>query len=284
MLILDHITKSFGKTTVLHPLSIQIENGMFGLLGPNGAGKTTLMRILTTILEPTSGRVQYGSVHWGDKDKARQLIGYLPQKFSFYSNSKVVELLEHIAVLKGVEAPKESVQKVIKEVNLEEHSHKKMGNLSGGMVRRVGIAQALLGKPRIIIVDEPTAGLDPEERIRFRKLLKSMGKNSVVIISTHIVEDIEATCDHCAILYNGKILKSGSISEISSLAEGKVWGQVIDRDNYYNLDENAGIIASHAEGDQYRLRILASECPKNGTPLKSNLEDSYLYAMRNLEL
>lgn len=279
-LIIDRLVKKYDKHTALNGVSLEITPGMYGLLGPNGAGKTTLMRVLTTLLPATGGEIRLGSVNWKQADDVRRITGYLPQKFALYKHIRVEEVLDHVAVLKGVGDRKGEIETILEQVNLTEHRKKKMGQLSGGMVRRVGIAQALLGDPRIVVVDEPTAGLDPEERIRFRRLLRSLGRDKIVLISTHIVEDIEATCDRAAILYKGRLVEQGSIERLGGLATGKVWVLTVPQQDFYEVAEAYDVIASHRLGDRYRLRILADTPPPGAVCAAPTLEDGYLYAMR----
>lgn len=280
-LILDKVTKDYGKFRALDNVSLQVEPGMFGLLGPNGAGKTTLMRILTTLITCTSGNIRYGKLDWTKPNDIRNIIGYLPQKFSMYKQIKVREALLHIANLKGIRSEREKkVDEILDKVNLVEQKDKKISQLSGGMIRRVGIAQALLGNPKIIIVDEPTAGLDPEERIRFRKLLRQLGKDSIVIISTHIVEDIESTCDRAAILYKGKLLAEGAVNHLGGIAKGYIWEKEVDKEDYYALSESLNIISNHQKGDKYRLRILSEKPIEGGQLVEPTLEDGYLLLMK----
>ncbi|SEN39846.1 ABC transporter ATP-binding protein [Lihuaxuella thermophila] len=283
VLRISGLVKDYGKQRALNHVDLVIEPGMFGLLGPNGAGKTTLMRILTTLITPTEGTVQYGDLNWKDASSVRKIIGYLPQKFSVYKQIRVDEALKHIAVLKGVEKIENTVQSVLDKVNLTEHARKKIGQLSGGMLRRVGIAQAILGNPKIIVVDEPTAGLDPEERIRFRKLLRSLGKDSIVIISTHIVEDIETTCQKVAILHTGNVIKEGSAEEIARAAEGKVWETTVSQDEFYDLADEWEVLSSYKREDRVEARILSDVPPPDAKPVAATLEDGYLYLMKSRE-
>ncbi|PKM47539.1 MAG: ABC transporter [Firmicutes bacterium HGW-Firmicutes-8] len=280
ILKLRNISKNYGNFPALQNVSLEIVSGMFGLLGPNGAGKTTLMRILTTLIPATTGKISFRNIDWGKPQEVRQMIGYLPQKFSLYKHIKVREALNHIAVLKGLQSNREKlVDSVIEKVNLTGQKDKRIGQLSGGMIRRVGIAQAILGEPPIIIVDEPTAGLDPEERIRFRKMLRQLGKESIVIISTHIVEDIEATCDQAAILHKGKLLAHGDLNSLSEIAKGKIWDMSVPLDEYYCISEKWNVISSHRISDMYRLRILSDTPPNGANPTVPSLEDGYLYLM-----
>ncbi|MFD2169656.1 ABC transporter ATP-binding protein [Tumebacillus lipolyticus] len=278
---LANVSKNFGKVKALEDISLTIPVGMFGLLGPNGAGKTTLMRILTTLLTKSEGHISFGDINWDMTQKVRGLIGYLPQNFSLYKQMRVEEVLNHLAVLKGLQKNRgELIEQVLQQVNLSEHKRKKIGQLSGGMIRRVGIAQAILGNPSIIVIDEPTAGLDPEERIRFRKLLRQLGEHSIVIISTHIVEDIESTCDRAAILNRGKLIAHGQIRELGALAAGKVWTLEVTQERYYEVIDSLQVISSHRVGDGYQIRFLADVPPAEAISVSTTLEDGYLHLMR----
>lgn len=278
---LSHVSKKYNKFPALSDVSLELIPGMFGLLGPNGAGKTTLMRILTTVIPLTTGSINYGSTDWRNPEEVRRIIGYLPQKFSLYKHIKVNEALNHIAVLKGIVINRTKiVDSVMEQVNLQEYKNKKIGELSGGMIRRVGIAQAIMGDPRIIVVDEPTAGLDPEERIRFRRFLHQLGKESIVIISTHIVEDIEATCEKAAILHKGMLLAQGDINSLSGIARGKVWKISVPLQEYYEISAKWNVISSQRFDDLYHLRILADTPPKGADCVAPSLEDGYLYLMK----
>lgn len=279
---IDKISKSFGKFKALDEVSLVIEPGVYGLLGPNGAGKSTLMRILTTLQNADSGQIRYGNVTWDRQYDVKSMIGYLPQKFSMYKHVKVREALEHVALMKGVNTDRKSiVQHVLQQVNLEDVSEKKIGQLSGGMIRRVGIAQAILGDPKIILVDEPTAGLDPEERIRFRNILQTLGGSSVVIISSHIVEDIETICEKAAILHRGKILTQGSVEELKKLAQGKIWTCLLDKEEFVKRQQELKIIAQNGSQGQFRLRLLGDTPPVVGAQQEEpTLEDAYFYCMK----
>lgn len=214
MIKIENVSFKYKKRQVLNSINLEIDSGVYGLLGPNGAGKTTLIRCITEILHPYKGTII-----------APNSIGYCPQKFGFFKQLTVYETLEYFAALK--EIPKKLHQKTIMEciekVNLTEQREKKMGSLSGGMIRRVGIAQALLGDPKLIIFDEPTAGLDPEERLRFRNILSHIQKDSTVLVSTHIVEDVVTSCDHILVLNNGSVVSNSTPEELRNLASGKVF-------------------------------------------------------------
>lgn len=278
-LVLNNINKKYGRYTALEDFSLKIRTGMFGLLGPNGAGKTTLMRILATLLTPTKGNITLGHINWSKPQEVRKIIGYLPQKFSLYKNISVSEALEHIAILKGIKgSTKETVTSVIDAVNLKEHGNKKIGQLSGGMIRRVGIAQAILGQPKILIVDEPTAGLDPEERIRFRTILRDIGKDTIVIISSHIVEDIQSICEKVLVLNKGKIIHHGDVKEICQISKGKIWTFSIDEGDYPKLAKDKHIISSSFEKNRYHLKVYTESKPSNDAQsVDPSLEDSYFY-------
>ncbi|MFC5402601.1 ABC transporter ATP-binding protein [Cohnella soli] len=275
------VSKTYGKNPALNNIHLNIQRGMFGLLGPNGAGKTTLMRILTTIIPANKGEITFGRYSIKQENEFKSIVGYLPQSFSIYKQIKVDEALQHIAVLKGLKHNiRQKVNEVLEQVNLLEHQHKKIAQLSGGMIRRVGIAQALLGEPQILIVDEPTSGLDPEERIRFRKILRQVGNQSIVIISTHIVEDIETTCDQAAIMFNGNVLIQGNIRDISQAAAGKVWETTVTPEQFHNIPYDWNVISSYREEDSYRVKTLSEIQPENGKMLSPSLEDGYLYLMK----
>jgi ABC-2 type transport system ATP-binding protein len=284
-LAINKVTKKYGSFTALHEVDLKIEPGIFGLLGPNGAGKSTLMRILTTLQPADSGSIEYNGISWDKQHLVRDMIGYLPQKFSLYKHLKVKEALTHIAVLKGVQDQRDTlIQNVLRQVNLEEHQDKKIGSLSGGMVRRLGIAQAILGNPQIIVVDEPTAGLDPEERIRFRNILQTLGRSKIIIISSHIVEDIETVCEQAAILMRGKILLQGSIQELRQLAEGKIWTIQLPREEFLRRQNEWKIIRQSAQDDLFTLRVASDERPSpSAHSEKPTLEDAYFYFMQRAE-
>ena len=225
------LTKNYGKKTALSEVSLSIPQGMFGLLGPNGAGKTTLMKVLTTLLKKTDGEVTVCGIPIENSRQIRNITGYLPQDFSMYGNMNAYEALDYLAVLSGMSRNERKIKvpEMLEKVNLLEKKKTKIRSMSGGMKRRLGIAQAIIHDPKVIIVDEPTAGLDPEERIRFRNLLCEIAKDRIVLLSTHIVGDIEATCENIAVLNQGKICFDGHVSDLLSLVEGKVYSAEIGR-------------------------------------------------------
>ena len=281
---ISHLTKDYGKFRALDDITFHIPGGMFGLLGPNGAGKTTLMRILTTLLRPTSGDVQIGSFDLlRDPGKIRQRLGYLPQDFGFYRTLNAFEMLEYIATLKNVPTGqrKEQVQAVLAEVNLLAEAHRKVGTFSGGMRQRLGIAQALLGQPDLIVVDEPTAGLDPEERIRFRNLLARLAEQRTVLLSTHIVADIEASCSGLAVLNRGRLVFCGSPAALIERARGAVWQVDAPVERWQDLETRYPILSTRALNGRIQARLLADHPPlTNAQPVEPGLEDGYMAVMR----
>ena len=269
----------------LSSVSINIGNGMFGLLGPNGAGKTTLMRIICGILEQSYGKVWINGLDTQKKREELQgLIGYLPQEFGSYENMTAHEYLHYQAILKNITdaaTREERVTYVLKAVHMEERRHEKIGSYSGGMKQRMGIALILLHLPRILVVDEPTAGLDPRERIRFRNLLVELSRERVVIFSTHIIEDISSSCNQVAVLNRGRLRYLGRPSDMTLQAEGHVWQFKIPSDEFGKFVEDHLVVHHMSEGDQVRVRVISESRPRdnavNATP---NLEDAYLWLLR----
>jgi ABC-type multidrug transport system ATPase subunit len=282
---IQSLTKVYNRNTrALDGIDLKIPNGMFGLLGPNGAGKTTLMRILAGILRPTSGTIQTGQID-GTTDAGRQaikeILGYLPQELGLYPDLTAREFLDYIGILKGLNerrARARRVDELLEVVALSDVAKRKLKTFSGGMKRRVGIAQALLNDPQLLIVDEPTAGLDPEERIRFRNLLSDLGGDRTVILSTHIVEDIAQTCRNLAILSQGKVLFQGTTSGLIDAARGKVWTVTTDGPK---PDGDLTVVSTlHlADSAQYRVVGDTSFIP-GAQPADPSLEDGYIWLMR----
>lgn len=278
---IDSLSKSFKRHLILNQVSLEIKPGLFGLLGPNGAGKTTFMRIIATILRPDEGEIRFNGIDWSkNPDQVRKMLGYLPQDFGLFRNITARESLEYIGSLKGI--PKKhlyfEIKKVLEEVNLQEYENKKVGGFSGGMRRRLGIAQAILGEPKLIMVDEPTAGLDPEERIRFRNLLKRLGnQNRIVFLSTHIVEDIQATCEQIAVLNKGKAQIFNSTAELAKIAHDKVWKLTVNEDEFNEIEKNYKIISSNMTERGIDLRILSNIKPNNDAlSVDPSVEEGYL--------
>jgi len=280
-LLLDRLTKHYGSKIAVDQACACLTPGIYGLLGANGAGKTTLMRMLCTILEPTSGEVLLDGKEITSMGAAyRNLLGYLPQDFGYYPNYTAEEFLHYIAALKGI--PKGMARKKTKELlsdmNLEPVAGKKLKAFSGGMRQRVGIAQALLNNPEILILDEPTAGLDPKERVRFRNLLSDYAGNRIVILSTHIVSDIEAIADEVFLMKKGRFVLQGSVTELTEKAEGKVWELAVPQKESRRWQEAATVASLRHEEGKVILRIVSDTRPdERALPCEPTLEDVYLY-------
>jgi len=285
-IVINNLCKNYGNKVALDCVSLNINNGMFGLLGPNGAGKTTLMRILTTLIPPDSGSVEVNGIPIGNKKSIREITGYLPQEFSVYPSFTVYEALDYLAVLSRMNDGKQRkkvIDELLEKVNLNRLIKVKVKALSGGMKRRLGIAQALLADPKVLIVDEPTAGLDPEERIRFRNMLGSLASERIVILSTHIVEDIESTCEQIAILDNGKIAYSGSVSKLLNEARGFIWGGLVGIDKLQYLQERFILLSSVRESDSVRVRILSDTKPfETAENISPSIEDGYMKIIKGV--
>jgi ABC-2 type transport system ATP-binding protein len=265
----------------LKNLTLTIGNNMFGLLGPNGAGKSTLMRTVATLQDPDSGTVELDGLNvLKNKDAVRKVLGYLPQEFGVYPKMSALDMLHHLAILKGITNKTERAQMVealLQQTNLWEVRKKSLSTYSGGMKQRFGIAQALLANPKLIIVDEPTAGLDPAERNRFLNLLSSIGSNVTVILSTHIVDDVRELCPRMAIISNGELLLEGAPAEALESLRGKIWSKVVATDDELRALETAlNVISTHLIGGQHEVRIYADSSPGDGfRPVESGLEDVY---------
>ena len=267
-------------TRALDGVTLDVPRGMFGLLGPNGAGKSSLMRCIATLQIPTQGSIRFGDVDViADPDALRRTLGYLPQDFGVYPRVTALDMLDHLAVLKGLAnraARRETVDALLHQVNLWDVRKKALAGFSGGMRQRFGIAQALIGQPSLIIVDEPTAGLDPEERNRFLNLLAEIGENVVVILSTHIVEDVADLCPNMAIIASGRIVKSGApLALIESMA-GRVWRRTIAKGELDAYRRDHEVIATRLFGGRTVIHVLADASPGGGfEPVEGGLEDVY---------
>ena len=267
-------------TRALDGVSLDLPAGMFGLLGPNGAGKSTLMRCIATLQTPQSGCIRFDGIDaLADPQALRRVLGYLPQDFGVYPRVSALDMLDHLAVLKGYAARgerRDAVERLLRQVNLWEVRRKAVAGFSGGMRQRFGIAQALLGDPRLIIVDEPTAGLDPEERNRFLNLLAEIGQNVVVILSTHIVEDVAELCPRMAILAGGRIVADGAPADLTDALQGRVWRKVIAKEELEPLRAATQVIATRLSGGRTVVHVLADASPGEGfTPATAGLEDVY---------
>ncbi len=289
---ISHISKTYSNgVQALKDISLTIPAGMYGLLGPNGAGKSTLMRILATLQEP-----DHGSVHLigsgrgnGDtdvlkqKDEIRKTLGYLPQEFGVYPKVSAENLLDHFAVLEGIterRARREVVGALLRQTNLWDVRKQKLGGYSGGMRQRFGVAVALLGNPRLMIVDEPTAGLDPAERVRFLNLLSELGENSVVLLSTHIVEDVSELCTRMAIINRGEILLEGEPSQRIDDLQGRIWQRVAKREEYADVACEFPVISTRLLGGRTLVNVYCESCPGPGfQPVPPDLKDVYFSAI-----
>jgi len=271
----------------LKNVSLTIGNNMFGLLGPNGAGKSTLMRTIATLQDPDAGEIWLDDLNvLKQKNSVRQVLGYLPQEFGVYPKMNAVDMLHHLAVMKGIVNAgerKEMVDALLNQTNLWDSRKKALSTYSGGMKQRFGIAQALLANPKLIIVDEPTAGLDPAERNRFLNLLSSIGRNVIVILSTHIVEDVRELCPRMAIISNGQLLLEGSPAEALDSLRGKIWSKVVSTDAELSaIDTAFNVVSTHLVGGLHEVRVYSDTSPGDGfTQDDANLEDVYFLSLSN---
>ena len=287
---IDNISKTYPNgVQALKNVSIEIGNGIFGLLGPNGAGKSTLMRTIAALQDADSGTIMLGDVNVEkDKQGLREMLGYLPQEFGVYPKVSAIDLLDHMAVMKGItdaKRRKEQVDSLLYQVNLWESKDQKLGTFSGGMKQRFGIAQALLGDPKIIIVDEPTAGLDPMQRNRFHNLLSEIGENVVVILSTHIVDDVSDLCNDMAIILNGELKLAGKPLELIKKLDEKVWQGLVEKDVAESLKDDERLISSRLYMGKVKVRLLSNVEPMNGFTLNEpEIEDLYFATINNFEI
>lgn len=285
---IENLNKIYkGGSYAIKNLNLEIPQGMFGLLGPNGAGKSTLMRILVTLMKPTSGKVYFNDYELSKhRREIRSMLGYLPQDFSFFSKLKTYEFLDYAARLSGMKngaARRTAVEQMLEEVGLFEARDRNANKLSGGMKRRLGIAQALINNPKVIIVDEPTTGLDPEERIRFRNLLSTISDRDVIIIlSTHIVGDISSTCHNMALLNQGKLAFTGAPEELVKEAEGNVWQILATETEYLEINEKYPVISTIPIDGGWEVQVVAPEINGyQGKQIAPNLEHAYVHFMEN---
>lgn len=282
---IENLSKNYGKKQALCGVNLTIEKGMFGLLGRNGAGKTTLMKILTSLLPKTSGSITMCGVPIEQAKQVREMVGYLPQDFSMYPNMAVGEAMDYLGVLSGLPAAvrKERIPKLLYKVNLQDDVRKKVKELSGGMKRRLGIAQAILHDPQVIIVDEPTAGLDPEERVRFRNLLSEIAEERIVILSTHIVGDVEATCENIAVLNEGVLLYQGSVADFIKSVEGKVYSAQINHRELAEMKRQFIVTSMLTLGNNAVIRFIAEQKPfAEAKSIEAGVEDAYMYLMHQV--
>ena len=287
-LIIKNLDKQYSNGVhALNNVSLTINKGMFGLLGPNGAGKSSLMRTLATLQDVDSGSITLGDIDvLNDKESVRKVLGYLPQEFGVYPRTSAVELLDHLALLKGFDSKsdrKAIVEQLLVKVNLWEHRKNAVSSYSGGMRQRFGIAQCLIGNPKLVIVDEPTAGLDPGERNRFYNILSEIGENIIVILSTHIVQDVRELCTQMAVMNYGKVLFSGNTDEALLEVKDKVWERKVSKSELAEFQNNYKVISNKLVGGNPLIHVFSETEPGNGfTKAEENLEDVFFAKLNEL--
>ena len=285
MINITNLTKKYGKKPVLDDVNLKIGNGMYGLLGENGAGKSTMIKILATVLGKSGGEIEIDGIAIENVSNIRKMIGYMPQDFAFYPNYKVYEIMEYFSALSCVPIKMEKIDKILSELNLLDEKHKKVKYLSGGMKRRLGIAVAIIHSPQVLLVDEPTVGLDPQERMNFRNLLVKLAKNRTILLSTHIISDIEETCERLAILHKGKVSFAGTQKELLKTGEGYVWEYVgsPDETEAFESERDDIVIVSRRvfEGNSIIRFISEHEKGDKSKPVEARLEDCYVGVINN---
>lgn len=279
MLNLNGISKTYpGGVQALQDIHLDVSKGMFGLLGPNGAGKSTLMRTIATLQQPDGGSITFNGINvLQNKTALRRTLGYLPQEFGAYPRTSALTMLKYLAALKGIHGSQQQqvVENLLVKTNLWDARNKSVDKFSGGMKQRYGIAQALIGNPALLIVDEPTAGLDPAERRRFQNVLAEVGEETVVILSTHIVDDVRELCSQVAILGRGRILKVGEPLQLMRELNGKLWTQTVKRDAVAEIRNRYAVLATRLKAGATEVRVLADTPPENMQPAAPELEDVY---------
>ncbi|MFW8591034.1 ABC transporter ATP-binding protein [Glaciecola sp. 2405UD65-10] len=286
MLSINQLTKTYSNgVRALDGINLKIPKGMFGLLGPNGAGKSSLMRTIATLQSPDSGSIQFNDIDvLASPNELRERLGYLPQDFGVYPRVSAEKLLDHLAILKGLSNKaerKETVQGLLVHTNLWQHRDKAVSGYSGGMRQRFGIAQALLGDPDLLIVDEPTAGLDPEERNRFHNLLVSLGEEKVIILSTHIVEDVSELCPNMAVLGQGQILLEGNPIELTHQLAQRIWCKQVSMEELKEIEQQYSLISSRLIAGKHVVHVMSDNAPEGFDPAPANLEDVYFSTLYN---
>lgn len=285
-LTLNKITKKYGRKIAVDHVSYEFRKGVYGLLGENGAGKTTLLRMICGLLEPSDGEIRCG----GDSvdrmgAQYRRLLGYLPQEFGYYPEFTARKFLLYMAALKAIpkELAVEKAEELLKLVGLEQEQNSRLKTFSGGMIRRLGIAQALLNDPEILVLDEPTSGLDPKERIRFRNIISELSRDRIILLSTHIVSDVEYIADEILLMKGGELIKTGSMEWLAAQVRGKVWDCCVRPEETENYQAHYSVSNLRNTDHGVRLRIVAEECPGPGAkPVDPDLEDVYLYYFREV--
>ncbi|MBC8467602.1 MAG: ABC transporter ATP-binding protein [Candidatus Marinimicrobia bacterium] len=289
-LSIQNVSKTYENgVKALKNVNLEIGNGMFGLLGPNGAGKSTLMRTIAGLQDADNGSISFGEIDVAkNKQALREILGYLPQEFGVYPKVSCYDLLDHMAVMKGIvdtKSRKKIVNSLLHQTNLWDAKDQKLGTFSGGMKQRFGIAQALLGDPKLIIVDEPTAGLDPMERNRFHNLLSEIGENVIVILSTHIVDDVSDLCNDMAIILNGEVKVIGQPIQLIEKMDGKVWKGLVEKSELAHLEESGNVISSRLYLGKVQVRVFSESALENGfEPASSEIEDLYFSTIHGLKI
>lgn len=286
MLEINGLSKTYDNGVhALNNVNLSIPKGMFGLLGPNGAGKSSLMRTISTLQEADSGTITFAGIDvFSDPQSLRQRLGYLPQDFGVYPRISAYDLLDHMAILKGIANKgerKEAVDGLLAHTNLYQHKNKAVSGFSGGMRQRFGIAQALLGDPDLLVVDEPTAGLDPEERNRFHNLLVSLGEEKVIILSTHIVDDVSELCPNMAVLASGKILLEGNPISLTEHLNGQIWRKTVSQQEAIEIENNLSVISKRLFAGQTIIHVMADQAPEGFETTPANLEDVYFSTLHS---
>lgn len=280
MLQIQDVTKNYQNFVALEHINLEFENGIYGLLAPNGAGKTTLLKLITTLLFPTEGRILYDGVEIRKLDALyREKLGFLPQDFGYYREYTPEKYLHYIGVLKGMERKElqDKIGQMLELVGLAEQKNKKMKKFSGGMIQRVGIAQALLNDPQILVLDEPTAGLDPGERMRFRKILTSLSKDKIVLISTHIVSDVEFIANHIVMLKDKKVHCNDTVENICKKLEGSIFETAVEEEALSGWEERYQVVSRRREGRDIVIRFISHSRKPEWQPVKPGLEDVFLF-------
>ena len=282
---IENISKAYGRNQYgLKDFSLNIEPGILGLLGPNGAGKSTLLKMIATASKPTEGSIRLNGIDIAEQpNKMRKLLGFLPQDFGVYPNLNAYEFLSYMAALKGVggKGLRQRISSLLEGLNLLEAAQKPIGNYSGGMKQRIGIAQALLNNPKVLLLDEPTVGLDPEERVRFRNLIVDLAQDTIVILSSHIVSDIDTIADQVAIVSKGSLVMSNDISSILEGIENCVYEIIIKKDELLIFKQNKVVVSTQRHGEGLLIRYISNDVSAKGSLQKANLEDAFLFLTKS---
>ena len=279
MLTLSHISKSYGKFLAVEDINLELEHGLYGMLAPNGAGKTTLIKMITTLLFPSEGEILYDGIPIQKMgEKYRDLIGYLPQQFGYYKNNTPLQYLDYLAALKNLprQGLRDKIDGLLELVGLLDVADKKMKKFSGGMIQRVGIAQAMLNDPKILILDEPTAGLDPKERARFRNIISALSKDRIVILSTHIVSDIESIANQVIMIKDKHLYQMDTVANICGLLDGKVYERPVADDDFTDFEKEHLVLSARQEQEFLQVRYYSEKPEAEAKPCTPNLEDMFL--------